>query len=357
MRRVALALCLCACSAKAPVKASGGWEIAWTKAYGDGEEQAITDAAMDPEGNLVVVGYFAGTIDFGEVELVASANDTDFFVAKIAPDGTTRWARRFGSPRGSDYVTAVSVGKDGRIWMAGTIQEPVDFGAGLEGVEDVVGSEGFLLGLTEEGNRFDARVFFDVAGRFGVGLEAVATGEPGVVFAGGRGRQAVDLGGGARPCRGFSALIARFDAGRHVWSRCLEGDAEVNLIRILPQGLAICGWSNGPIAVTDPPLATANEKGVFTALLNPSTGATKWAVGGQGAGLGLRADVCTDIISLPGRGIAVIGGTPNGDFTVYSSEGDELERKRAGGAMVGQAGATEILVAGRERRAGRRRAE
>jgi hypothetical protein len=49
--------------------------------------------AVDPSGNVIVVGQFAASGDFGN-GVVTSAGGADAFVAKYDPSGTLLWGSR-----------------------------------------------------------------------------------------------------------------------------------------------------------------------------------------------------------------------------------------------------------------------
>src|SRR3712207_6111359 len=79
-----------------------------------------TSVAFDRQGNRVVVGTFAQPIRLGEAEL-KSRGGTDIYVAKIAPDGRTLWARTFGGPQ-DQAATGVAVDDQDHIVIAGTFE-------------------------------------------------------------------------------------------------------------------------------------------------------------------------------------------------------------------------------------------
>lgn len=66
------------------VKLDAGGNHRWSKRFGDASDQAASAVAVGPDGSAVVVGAFAGSVDFGGGALM-SAGGTDIFVAKFAP--------------------------------------------------------------------------------------------------------------------------------------------------------------------------------------------------------------------------------------------------------------------------------
>lgn len=98
----------------------------WLKAFGSlGFAQAVQDVAIAPDGNIVVVGSFVDTIDFG-IGPMASTGSHDMFVAKFDPLGNAIWNRRFGDAS-SQIAFAVAVDGTGAIYVAGGMSGAVDF--------------------------------------------------------------------------------------------------------------------------------------------------------------------------------------------------------------------------------------
>jgi len=63
---------------------SGDGAILWSRAFGDDQIQWPGDMVVDSAGNPVIVGAFAGSVDFGNRE-ITSAGGHDVFVVKLRP--------------------------------------------------------------------------------------------------------------------------------------------------------------------------------------------------------------------------------------------------------------------------------
>jgi hypothetical protein len=110
------------------VKLGADGSHVWSKHLGDGADQAWASVAIDAAGNVVVVGSFAGAVDFGGGPL-ASAGGDDIFVAKLDPSGEHLWSKRIGNA-GEDGAEAVGVDAAGNACVAGYFSGTVDFGGG-----------------------------------------------------------------------------------------------------------------------------------------------------------------------------------------------------------------------------------
>ncbi len=89
----------------------------WGLVAGDAAEQRITGVATDSAGNVYVVGYFAGTLDFGGAPL-QSQGGADAFVVRLDAKGKRVWSRSFGTVA-DEVATAVAVTPDGGVIVAG----------------------------------------------------------------------------------------------------------------------------------------------------------------------------------------------------------------------------------------------
>jgi len=85
--------------------------------------------SVDGIGNIVVTGYFNGTVDFGGGALT-SAGGTDIFLANFDASGTHLWSRRFGDAS-TQRGYSVAVDGMGKIIVTGFFRGTVDFGGGV----------------------------------------------------------------------------------------------------------------------------------------------------------------------------------------------------------------------------------
>lgn len=101
---------------------------------------------------IYLVGSFQGTLQVGRHRLVESVTDgprADIFVAKFSAQGQVLWAKRFGSTY-FDAAYGAALGPDGSLYITGTFQQDLQFGATTldnAGVYDV-----FVAALDENGN-------------------------------------------------------------------------------------------------------------------------------------------------------------------------------------------------------------
>jgi hypothetical protein len=121
-----------------PLTSAGGFDIFVAKLEGDGSpvwsrrlggtslDQGL-GVAVDSGDDVVLTGFFNGTVDFGDGPLT-SAGLADIFVAKYsASEGSHLWSRRFGSTS-TDQGLGVAVDSGGDVVVTGAFADTVDFG-------------------------------------------------------------------------------------------------------------------------------------------------------------------------------------------------------------------------------------
>src|SRR5262249_8206046 len=101
----------------------------WAKRFGDASFQAGSAIARDAMGDVVVTGSFASTIDFGGGPLT-SAGFTDIFLAKFDLAGNHVFSKRFGDPV-DQRAEGVAVDTADNVLLTGYFIGTVDFGGGL----------------------------------------------------------------------------------------------------------------------------------------------------------------------------------------------------------------------------------
>jgi hypothetical protein len=193
----------------------------WAHNYGDGDEQAGTSVAVDPQGGIYVAGSFAGTIDFGSQPLTSAGNH-DVFIAKLDPtDGHRLWSRRIGDTaeqNGAGIAFAA-----GSIAVTGSFGGTIDFGKG--GLTSAGGTDIFVAKLDANGAALWSRSFGSVDNDVGLGVAMDAAGD---VVVTGSFHGSVDFGGGAfhAPGAAPAIVVAKLDAtdGHTLWARTMGTD-------------------------------------------------------------------------------------------------------------------------------------
>ncbi len=139
----------------------------WAVGFQNSESKFASGISVDPNGNVILVGRFRGTVDFdpsaATADLTATAlsgipgSNDDAFIVKLDQNGNYLWAYNFGQING-DMAVNVATDAAGNIYTTGYYTNAVDFNpaTGPVGQGDVIPSNGgtdiFLQKLDADGN-------------------------------------------------------------------------------------------------------------------------------------------------------------------------------------------------------------
>ena len=110
-------------------KISANGTTTWVVAAGGSSSDRGLGIAVDQNQNVIVSGFFSGTINFGGgISISSNGNSQDAFVAKFSPSGTIVWAKSGGSSGNSDRANGVAVDSNGNIFITGQFTGEATFG-------------------------------------------------------------------------------------------------------------------------------------------------------------------------------------------------------------------------------------
>lgn len=238
-------------------KLNSAGAIQWVAQAGGSETVQMLGISVDASGNIIVCGWFKGTITFGSITVV-STGTSDLFVAKLNSDGVFQWVTQTS---GASAISEIGQGIDtddaGNCYVTGYFNGTATFGTTTlsfaGGLDDI-----FIAKLNSAG-----------------------------VF-----QWAVSAGGTASD-RGVSIAV----------------DATGNSY--------ITGFFNGTATFGTTTLVSAGSSDIFVAQLDP-TGAWQWAVKAGGAAADQVLSIAVDsgsncyisgIITTSGTQTAVFGST------------------------------------------------
>jgi hypothetical protein len=189
--------------------AGGDGSHVWSRTFGGATTDAGVDVAVDSAGDVLLCGFFTSpTFSLGGPVYGASML-ADIFLAKLSGvDGSHVWSKAIGGS-GNDRATALALGSEDRVVVAGTFQSAVDFGSGSVLVNSGGSGDIFVVSYDSAGNLLMDR---SIDGSFGV-EEALglAVARDGDVVLTGAFPELIDFGAGPLTTAGEKdAFVARF---------------------------------------------------------------------------------------------------------------------------------------------------
>jgi Secretion system C-terminal sorting domain len=104
-------------------------DFQWAKSFGGSVIEIPTSINVDNNNDVVVTGYFAGTVDFdpgaGTNNITSNGGD-DSFISKFSGTGTYQWTQRIGSAF-DEYIYDVTTSELNAIVCTGVFTGTVDF--------------------------------------------------------------------------------------------------------------------------------------------------------------------------------------------------------------------------------------
>lgn len=257
----------------------------WSKSFGDQVSPAqATAVAVDGAGDILIAGYFKGTLDLGGPVLVSQGN-SDAFVAKLDAAGTPLWSRAFGGS-GADRALGLAVGPAGAVFVAGGFRGLITVGALPAVSSPSLGDlSGFLVELSASGTpiwvRSQSEPVGTAAGTDQLVADVEVDAEGNAVITGNASGttifDAAHPGVSARVAAGATdAFVAKYDlAGSLIWAKVF-GDASPQVGASVAIGPLGGVWATGHFAGSidfgaAPPaaLASAGNNDIFLARLSP----------------------------------------------------------------------------------------
>jgi hypothetical protein len=268
------------------LKTDAAGNYLWAKRIGGTGTEEAAALLVDPVGAIYLAGNFTGTSDFdpgpGTFALTsASADKTDFFVAKLDVDGNLLWANRTGGT-GTEGVAGLAFDPSGNLVTVGHFASTTDFdpGTGVVNVATTGAWDIFVRKLDPDGNFLWVKTMGgtqeDYAATFAVDSE-------GSIYLGGSffGTTDLDPGPGVATFDSYGAGDIFFEKldndGNFIWARQMGSvnNDQVSALTVDPDGrLLIAGYFVGDLDI-DPGPATLpyqpiGSSDAFVQLYEPS---------------------------------------------------------------------------------------
>lgn len=262
--------------------ASGGH--VWSRSLGGPNVDRVRRIVVDPNGDLLIVGYFLDSIDLGG-QVLTSAGSNDAFVAKLrASDGGLVWANRYGSTQ-DDRAYGVATDASGNVFVAGQIGGTVDLGLGAFTTSNNT-VDAFLLKLSSGGAALGATTFGGTTrGDEAATVNVDGQGRPVIT---GSFTSNIDFGSGAFDPALADVFVVAYDANlNRRWAQHFGGpgydyvsDAAINSAG----ELALAGYFSTSIDLGSGTVAAAGTRDIFL-IRDSAAGSIVWSRTFGGGGL------------------------------------------------------------------------
>lgn len=300
----------------------------WVGVFGGDESQVFRSVAVDSQGEIAILGDFAGTVAFGDRMLTADGDKQDYVLLKLDVHGNVLWAQRFGDTS-NQWATQVTVAPDDDIVLVGRAFGKIDLGGGeldAVGTDDVV-----IARFAPDGTHRWSQM---VGGPDPDRAETVVVTPDGDVVLAGSFTGTARFGVSSLTAAGFrDAFVLRLDGetGRAEWVVPLGGVEDDHAVSVTVDDggeLTVAGRFGGEATFGEWAVTSAGGQDVFVTRLAPS-GVVRWVrrFGGEAEE---RVDA---IVADPASGVLTMAGYTDGtvDF---------------GGGPLTTAGSRDLFVVG-----------
>jgi len=235
-----------------------------------------TGIAVDTTGNVIVIGYFSGSIAFAGTTLT-SAGGGSAFVAKLDLSGTPMWGKSFGT-MGSTDGDGIAVDASGSIVITGTFGPSIDFGCGT--LTTAQEYNPFVAKLSPTGACSWSRAF---TGATAVGTSIAVDPSANVVVTGYLAADGpIDLGGPkpVAPPGGAGMFVAKFAPnGTYGWGNVFgtSGATDGDGVAVDGEGgVFVVGYLNGSVNFGGSTLTSVDGENLVLASFE-ADGSYRWA--------------------------------------------------------------------------------
>jgi hypothetical protein len=148
-------------------KLSADGEFIWGRTIAGPGYIAPVEMTLAPSGDIFLVGFFDGTLDFDptagvdEHTSISGTGGYDVFVTKLTADADYVWTRTFAAPVETAYGYGVAVDSQGNAYVLGAFTGRQDFdpGPGVDMHTSNGNFDGFVVKSDSDGSFIWARTF------------------------------------------------------------------------------------------------------------------------------------------------------------------------------------------------------
>ncbi len=263
------------------VKLSPSGDVLWSESFGGDESEGL-GVATDATGEVIVTGYFQGSLPFGGTVLTGGgAGDVTSFVLKLDANGVPVWGKSFGTV-GLTEGLGLAFDASGNVLVTGIFGPTVDFGCGTltAAPQESPAANAFVAKLSPAGACLWSKAF---AGAYGRGTSVAVDTSENVVVAGYFNAGPIDFGAGPVASAGgsletFVAKLSGQDGGWR-WGNAFGATGSTygeGVAADTAGNIFVTGYTNGSVDFGGGSLTTAGGDDVVVASFDLD-GGYRWA--------------------------------------------------------------------------------
>ena len=235
----------------------------WVKTLCGGTSHCpVTAAGLDGTGNVLLSGYFEGTMSIGAPTSLTAQGTYDGFIGKLAGDGAPIWQRQIGGTGANVDVLDMSVDPSGATTLVGTFKGTINLGSGS--VAAPASGAGFVGHYGTDNSYQWSKVLANGT------AEAVSADASGNVFLAGNYSGSFDLGGGpiTAPGAGGTFVGKLSGAGVFQWARGYDAGKPEAIACTAAGDPVVVGSTDKTVNFGTGPLMPAGADDIFIAKLS-----------------------------------------------------------------------------------------
>ncbi|MFY8020152.1 MAG: T9SS type A sorting domain-containing protein [Bacteroidia bacterium] len=128
-------------------------KLNWVQTFGGKGYDIGRNISHDPFGNILLMGTFTDTCNFGPTTQLVSKGLTDVYISKFNSSGQLIWTYSYGNQL-NNTAQALTCDADGNIYVTGHFQGEIDFNpaVGLDTLSAWLQSTAYVLKINANGN-------------------------------------------------------------------------------------------------------------------------------------------------------------------------------------------------------------
>ena len=267
--------------------------LQWANRVGGNFDDFGKSVAVDTQGNIVAAGeFFSASLNIGATNQSAQ---NDIYAVKFTPSGQQLWSRAWGSVA-TDFATDVGVDSGGNAFIASRSGGTVNFGSGIS----IIGFGGTDIAIAKLSSASGATLWARLRGGGSHDSAwALAVDAAGDVVVSGDGGG--DFGNGMNVPNGFFVAKYANSDGGHRWHRTTVGGTGYGVTTTATGNVIATGSCSGATDFGGGPIAPGSPGKLFLTAWNLS-GNFLWSAGfGGSPDRGLAVDWDSDVLVLTGQ--------------------------------------------------------